>query len=1599
MAEGDKLKEKKAALAELKKKKPNNWTDAVASFASFVSGGTAGYTKLAKTIVDESSYQSAILEIQKDINAIEKDIKAAKDIETGFDWSPEKQKEYNRLANMSASQMTTEEYRIFNGNPANNDIGLQREYENFIKSDVKAAKKQRKDDIYNLGLSQTKFKNQQNFKEPDEDLYGKGLDKKTFYQNYFPSVQKALKDSDIHPQVAMSQLWIESGGGKTIKKDRGFAGMFGVKGKVGDNNSMLLQTEEEFSTEALAKKWAAKRADRIVGQPFKTKNGKYRVKVKEPFKKYNSFEEALDGYKNIFNSDRYAKVRELRNDPKAQAKAMGESGYATAADYGKTLLNVLDADYEQDYSKGASTKNLPNVFLEKNTPFSKKVLSDAGLKEDGFIVLNKSADGSTDLNSKYENYYAQPFQLNQQGDNRQKLMQIGNKTYLRDSEGEGVGRLFELSWNPELASEDYQRTLNGGKNLPFNYQRSNAGGVGKGMREMGDDFVDGIYKAGLELADEYQAENIEEGRDALAYSKEQLKEILKYRNLGDGFEVENPQKYARDKLIYQSKVIVPYVENQTFEREKRNAEMLETAEDNLLDLKSKMNDEDGPSQQEIEEAQSLVDSFRSGNKKTSQELNTIREKLRESAKSPVYEEDRNQFYYLFDRAKLKEGEQGYSEKGATIDNILDRALPNIMFADGRTGGDVLNTYLQEQKDKGIRSGSGSGSGSGSSRSFSSSGPGQYEGADYQKTDDIDLGETPNLDDLSTSTDYVVDEVTNEIQIPKKSTKEIQAEIDRLNESIDLASQSPETVGAYAPDSQGRDYAGYASDIGRGIAGLAAAQTEIPKYQTGDMYNLAKAEKTQRRNLGLSDEETAFAQNIAERGYGYDVKNIRRLAGGSAGVALGNLGRAQTQLQDSYRNIAAQDQVARRANRSEFYAGATQDEMINRQQFEDDLTQAMMTKQAGAGLVGDALSNIKDRSQFEKSYGKGSAYYEMMKSNYMTAGQERLDKIEATKTAKLKALDELKKSRNELEGQLDLEKQNLLKNKSAGLPEDETKEQITENKESGSGILDSVNNFEGSTGSQEDKIELKRLMDEEGLSMEQASAKMNTPVTEETINEEETIIDEQTPITGDTDNYGDPIATDNKPVSGELEKESIVEEIPNEVIQEEDEINPNVEGGSLDEPDEAGQALVDSLTEQEIEAAELGGIQDDFIEKSDDKLESIKAEEDTTYNDYLEATMYDDSIRTDGPLTNEEKMSREEWDNATKIDLYSKRDDSGDYIDLDQAIRKFYNIDEDKIIIGDTTGIFDDDSRYGKTVEQVYNALRPTDYENYLRKGGKELNRENLDILIKQMNAYNSGDKNAFDKSNNSAANKMPQEEYDKYVAQEEASKKEPVDLKAWQKVNDYNSFENPSIGNKSRSKVDNAILENVSFDDLQSLMEDEMGKVDSEGNMAATPHSAEEIATYDSNGFVENAGNMRGGYGKKQGIKKLFPELIDNEELFNSPQAEMLRMWNVNKGFNPKVLAALSQGLIKKEERGAYHNGKDENNNIKDINTIENIDLSQIDPQVLLNELTDAYKNTYDTDENSSSNKLPKNYNAYAERIITLAKRHGLEVDKQLWVK
>ena len=117
-----------------------------------------------------------------------------------------------------------------------------------------------------------------------------------------------------------------------------------------------------------------------------------------------------------------------------------------------------------------------------------------------------------------------------------------------------------------------------------------------------------------------------------------------------------------------------------------------------------------------------------------------------------------------------------------------------------------------------------------------------------------------------------------------------------------------------------------------------------------------------------------------------MKNIARASGGSAGAYLGNVGNVAGQMMRAKAGVASEDEAMRRANRQNFQQMAMRDEAVNRQIFQDDLRQAEMTKQAGAGLVQDALSNIKERADYNKQYGKGSMMYQYMKDRSRDAAQ-------------------------------------------------------------------------------------------------------------------------------------------------------------------------------------------------------------------------------------------------------------------------------------------------------------------------------------------------------------------------------------------------------------------------------------------------------------------------------------------------------------------------------------------------------------------------------------------------------------------------------------
>ena len=104
----------------------------------------------------------------------------------------------------------------------------------------------------------------------------------------------------------------------------------------------------------------------------------------------------------------------------------------------------------------------------------------------------------------------------------------------------------------------------------------------------------------------------------------------------------------------------------------------------------------------------------------------------------------------------------------------------------------------------------------------------------------------------------------------------------------------------------------------------------------------------------------------------------------------------------------------------------------------------------------------------------------------------------------------------------------------------------------------------------------------------------------------------------------------------------------------------------------------------------------------------------------------------------------------------------------------------------------------------------------------------------------------------------------------------------------------------------------------------------------------------------------------------------------NSAQGEIVRMMNLNTGWDPRVAVAISQGLINKSERSAYHKGD------KDIAKVKGIDLSKVDANTLLIQLDDIYKNTYNDLSRKDKGLLPVQYDVYKERIKILRNRHGL---------
>lgn len=171
---------------------------------------------------------------------------------------------------------------------------------------------------------------------------------------------------------------------------------------------------------------------------------------------------------------------------------------------------------------------------------------------------------------------------------------------------------------------------------------------------------------------------------------------------------------------------------------------------------------------------------------------------------------------------------------------------------------------------------------------------------------------------------------------------------------------------------------YAPDAFRMGLGLLGASEKVPEYEIPQEFMDYKSKLREMSTQGLSEQELANAYKDAERAYAYNVKGIRDMAGGRAGVGLANLGAATTNLGRAYEDINVADAAMRRQNLGMYGSALGTYIGLDRQQFEDKQQLALMNKQAGAQLAATALSDMQSRADYNKTYGKGSIYEDYMK---------------------------------------------------------------------------------------------------------------------------------------------------------------------------------------------------------------------------------------------------------------------------------------------------------------------------------------------------------------------------------------------------------------------------------------------------------------------------------------------------------------------------------------------------------------------------------------------------------------------------------------------
>jgi len=238
----------------------------------------------------------------------------------------------------------------------------------------------------------------------------------------------------------------------------------------------------------------------------------------------------------------------------------------------------------------------------------------------------------------------------------------------------------------------------------------------------------------------------------------------------------------------------------------------------------------------------------------------------------------------------------------------------------------------------------------------------------------------------------VDNSSNEYW--KQRTKELSSldwQKDAIKEGIDKtmpedgtqpATTQPTAQNVAQPAKKGTladtlDYAtGTGLDALRLGAGLVGANKKLQDFKVpqewADYMNKARYFS----ELGLSPEEKAMANLADQTNYGQAVQGLTSASGGNAGALMGNLSRVNAGRGAYALALASKDTDLKRANFEQFLPILNEDIGFKKDAFERKYNQDLATKQAGAQLASDALSNMKSRMDYAKSFGPNSPYAQL-----------------------------------------------------------------------------------------------------------------------------------------------------------------------------------------------------------------------------------------------------------------------------------------------------------------------------------------------------------------------------------------------------------------------------------------------------------------------------------------------------------------------------------------------------------------------------------------------------------------------------------------------